>query len=217
MNFIDITILIPLAYAGWKGFKYGLIIEIFTLMALVMGIYAGIHFSDYASTFLKESLEWNSEYLPVVAFTITFLAVGAMVYFGGKAIERVVRFTGLSPINKTFGIIFSVIKMGYFMSVLIVLLESYDEKNDFIPEETKKESLLYDPVKNLSTSTIPGIKESTIFLKNALKEETEKTQMTVDQIIRAKEVADSLGIDASDAIKLKEVYDKYEGGRIVND
>lgn len=217
MNFIDITILIPLAYAGWKGFKYGLIIEIFTLMALVMGIYAGIHFSDYASTFLKESLEWNSEYLPVVAFTITFLAVGAMVYFGGKAIERVVRFTGLSPINKTFGIIFSVIKMGYFMSVLIVLLESYDEKNDFIPEETKKESLLYDPVKNLSTSTIPGIKESTIFLKNALKEETEKTQMTVDQIIRAKEVADSLGIDASDAIKLKEVYDKYEGDRIVND
>ena len=217
MNFIDITILIPLAYAGWKGFKYGLIIEIFTLMALVMGIYAGIHFSDYASTFLKESLEWNSEYLPVVAFTITFLAVGAMVYFGGKAIERVVRFTGLSPINKTFGIIFSVIKMGYFMSVLIVLLESYDEKNDFMPEETKKESLLYDPVKNLSTSTIPGIKESTIFLKNALKEETEKTQMTVDQIIRAKEVADSLGIDASDAIKLKEVYDKYEGGRIVND
>ena len=210
MNFIDIAILIPLVYAGWKGFKYGLIIEIFTLMALVMGIYAGIHFSDYASKFLKESLEWNSEYLPVVAFTITFLAVGAMVYFGGKAIERVVRFTGLSPINKTFGIIFSIIKMGYFMSVLIVLVESYDEKNDFFPEETKKESLLYEPVKNLSTKTIPGITESTIFLKNALKEETEKTQMTVDQILRAKEVADSLGIDASDAIKLKEVYDKYE-------
>ena len=210
MNFIDITILIPLAYAGWKGFKHGLIIEIFTLMALVLGIYAGIHFSDYASKFLKDSLDWNSKYLPVVAFTLTFLAVGAMVYFGGKAIERVVKFTGLSPINKTFGIIFSLIKMGYFISVLIVLLESYDEKNDFFPEETKAASLLYEPVKNLSTSTIPGITESTIFLKNALKDETEKTQMTVDQLIRAKELADSLGIDASDAVVLKEVYDKYE-------
>lgn len=217
MNFIDITILIPLAYAAWKGFKHGLIIEIFTLMALVLGIYAGIHFSDYASKFLKDTLEWNSKYLPVVAFTLTFLAVGAMVYFGGKAIERVVKFTGLSPINKTFGIIFSLIKMGYFISVLIVLLESYDEKNDFFPEETKADSLLYEPIKNLSTSTIPGITESTIFLKNALKEETEKTQMTVDQVLRAKEIADSLGIDASDAIVLKEVYDKHEGDRIVND
>ena len=173
MNFIDITILIPLAYAAWKGFKHGLIIEIFTLMALVLGIYAGIHFSDYASTFLKDALEWNSKYLPVVAFTLTFLAVGAMVYFAGKALERVVKFTGLSPINKTFGIIFSLIKMSYFISVLIVLLESYDEKNDFFPEETKTASLLYVPIKNLSTSTIPGITESTIFLKNALKEETE--------------------------------------------
>jgi membrane protein required for colicin V production len=217
MNFIDITILIPLAYAAWKGFKHGLIIEIFTLMALVLGIYAGIHFSDYASKFLKDALEWNSKYLPVVAFTLTFLAVGAMVYFGGKAIERVVKFTGLSPINKTFGIIFSLIKMGYFISVLIVLLESYDEKNDFFPEETKAASLLYEPIKNLSTSTIPGITESTIFLKNALKEETEKTQMTVDQVLRAKEIADSLGIDASDAIVLKEVYDKHEANRIVND
>jgi membrane protein required for colicin V production len=217
MNFIDITILIPLAYAGWKGFKHGLIIEIFTLMALVLGIYAGIHFSDYASKFLKDSLDWNSKYLPVIAFTLTFLAVGAMVYFAGKAIERVVKFTGLSPLNKTFGIIFSLIKMSYFISVLIVLLESYDEKSDFFPEETKKASLLYEPVKNLSTSTIPGITESTIFLKNALKDETEQTQMTVDQVLRAKELADSLGVDASDAVVLKEVYDKYEGGRIVND
>lgn len=217
MNFIDITILIPLAYAGWKGFKHGLIIEIFTLMALVLGIYTGIHFSDYASKFLKDSLDWNSKYLPVIAFTLTFLAVGAMVYFAGKAIERVVKFTGLSPLNKTFGIIFSLIKMSYFISVLIVLLESYDEKSDFFPEETKKASLLYEPVKNLSTSTIPGITESTIFLKNALKDETEQTQMTVDQVLRAKELADSLGVDASDAVVLKEVYDKYEGGRIVND
>jgi len=209
MNFIDITILIPLAYAGWKGFKYGLIIEIFTLMALVLGIYAGIHFSDSASTFLKDSFDWQSKYLPVVSFTLTFLAVGAMVYFAGKAIERVVKFTGLSPINKTFGIIFSLIKMSYFISVFIVLIESYDEKNDFFPEETKNESLLYAPVKNISTATIPGITESTIFLKNALKEETESTQMTVDQVLRAKELADSLGIDASDALVLKEVYDKY--------
>ena len=47
MNFIDVLILIPVIYAAWKGFKHGLIIEVFTLLALVVGIYAGIHFSDF--------------------------------------------------------------------------------------------------------------------------------------------------------------------------
>lgn len=209
MNFIDVLIIVPVIYAGWKGFKHGLIIEVFTLLALVVGLYAGIHFSDFVAGFLKKSLSWDSKYLPVISFTITFLAVGAMVYFAGKAIERVVKVTGLTPLNKGLGIFFGVLKMIYFVSVFIVIIESYDEKNDFFPEDSKEESLLYTPVKNVSTKTIPGISESTIFLKNAFKEESDSTGLTIDQVLRAKEIADSLGIDASDAVKIKEIHDKY--------
>jgi len=209
MNFIDVLILVPVIYAGWKGFKHGLIIEIFTLLALVVGLYAGIHFSDYVAKTLKESFSWNSEYVPVVSFTITFLAVGAMVYFAGKAIEKVVKLTGLSPVNKGFGIFFSVLKMLYFISVFIVLIESYDEKSNFFPEETKNESIFYSPVKKVSTVSIPGLSESTIFLKNAFKSEADSIGISVDEVIRAKEIADSLDIDASDAMKIKQIHDKY--------
>ena len=194
MNILDVILVLPLLFAGYKGFKYGLIIEIFTLLALLVGLYAGIHFSDYASNFIENSFNWHSKYLPVVSFTITFLAIGAMVYFAGKAIERVVRFTGLSPINKTFGILFSVVKMGYFISVFLVILESYDEKNNFFPEETKSESLLYSPVKNLSEKTIPGIAESTIFLKNKIDKEMSSTKQTLEQLERVNKTADSLQI-----------------------
>ncbi|MBI1836223.1 MAG: CvpA family protein [Flavobacteriia bacterium] len=209
MNFIDILILIPVIYAGWKGFKHGLIIEVFTLLALVVGLYAGIHLSDGISVWLKKTLEWNSEYLPVIAFTITFLAVGAMVYFAGKALERVVKIVNLTPINKGLGVIFAVLKMTYFVSVIIVLIESYDEKSDFFPEDKKETSLLYKPVKKVSTTTIPGISESTIFIKNAFKSESDSTGLTVEQVLRAKEVADSLGIEAKDAMQIKRIHDEY--------
>ena len=139
MNFLDILILVPLIYAGWKGFKHGLIIEVFTLLALVVGLYAGIHFSDGVSKWLKVTFQWDSEYLPVISFTITFLAVGAMVYFAGKAIERVVKVANLTPVNKFLGLFFAVLKMTYFVSVAIVLLESYDEKGHFFPLENKRE------------------------------------------------------------------------------
>lgn len=209
MNFIDVLLLIPIFYAVYKGFKNGFIIEICTLLALLVGIYAGIHLSDGTANLLKSNWNFDSEYMPVIAFTITFLGIGALVFFGGKMLEKVVDVAHLTPLNKFLGVLFSLIKIIYFISVFVVLLESYDEKGDFIKEETKSESLLYEPIKELSLTTIPRLKESTIFLTNAFKAEQDSTGMTVQQILRAKEVADSLGIDANDAMELKRVYDEY--------
>jgi membrane protein required for colicin V production len=208
MSIVDILILIPLGYAAWKGFQHGIIIEVFTLLALLVGIYAGIHFSDVTANWMKNSLGWDSEYLPAIAFTITFLGIGAMVYFAGKMIEQVVKVTNLTPINKAFGIVFAVLKMTYFVSVFMVLLESYDEKGDFLPPSMKEKSLLYNPILKVSTTTIPALKESTLFVKNALQ--SDSTNLSVEQILRAKEIADSLGIDAQDGKELYDVYQKYE-------
>jgi membrane protein required for colicin V production len=209
MNFLDILILIPIAYGAYKGFKHGFVIELFTLLAILVGIYVGIHFSDYTANWLKSSFDWHSEYLPVVAFTITFLGVGAMIYFGGKMIEKMIKVVQLSMVNKFLGVLFATIKSLYIVSVLLVLIESYDEKGNFFPEKTKANSVLYEPVKNVSTETVPALGESTIFLKNALQNETDSTGLTVDQVLRAKEIADSLGIDANDAKQILEVHQKY--------
>lgn len=209
MNFLDILILIPIGYGAYKGFKHGFVIELFTLLAILVGIYVGIHFSDYTANWLKTSFDWDSEYLPVVAFTLTFLGVGAMIFFGGKMVEQMIKIVQLSPLNKFLGVIFATLKSLYIVSVLLVLIESYDEKSNFFPEKTKAHSLLYEPVKDVSTETVPALGESTIFLKNALHNETDSTGLTVDQVLRAKEVADSLGIDANDAKQILEVHRKY--------
>jgi membrane protein required for colicin V production len=211
MNFVDVLILVPLIYAGWKGFKHGVIIEVFTLLALLVGIYAGIHSSDFAANWLRNSVGWESLYVPTVAFTLTFLAVGAMVYFAGKMIEQMVKVTNLTPVNKFAGIFFAVLKMSYFVSVFLVLVESYDEKGDFFPQETKESSLLYQPVFKLSTSSIPALKNSTLFVQNMF--ENDSLKLSIDQIIRAKTIADSLGIDAQDGKELYDVYNKYENGK----
>ncbi|TNF49088.1 MAG: CvpA family protein [Bacteroidetes bacterium] len=209
MNFLDVLLIVPLIYAGYKGFKHGLIIEVFTLMALFLGLYAGINFSDFVAGKLKDIFGWDSPYAPTICFTVIFLGIGAMVYFAGVMIQRMVRVVNLSPIDKFFGVFFGVLKMTYILSVILVLIESYDEKGDFFPEEKKDGSLLYHPVKNLSTYTVPGLDNSTIFIKNAFKEESDSTGLTVDQVLRAKEVADSLGIDANDAVEIKRVYDEH--------
>ena len=170
MNLLDIFILIPIGFGIWRGFKKGFIIELFTFLALFIGLYAGIHFSDGVASFLKDQFSMTSEYVPTIAFTVTFLLVGAMVYFAGIAIEKAVKAVKLSLPNRLLGAIFGGVKMMLFAGTAILLIESYDEKSDIISEETKEDSLLFLPVENATAFVIPSLKNSTIFLKNALQD-----------------------------------------------
>jgi membrane protein required for colicin V production len=208
MNLIDVVILVPIIYAAWKGFKHGLIIEIFTLLALFVGLYAGIHFSDLTANILRKNVGLSSKYIPVIAFSITFLGIGAMVYFLGKTIERIIKVTQLTPINKLAGVFFSVLKYIYILSTILILLESYDEKIGFFPSKMKEESLLYHPIMQVSKTSIPGMKESTIFVHNLL--DTDTSTYTLKEIRRAKFLADSIGVQTNDSIKLREIYFTYE-------
>lgn len=168
MNFIDIIFIILLIYAAWHGFKKGFIIELFTFLALFIGLYAGIHFSDIAANGLKSTFNISSDYLPTISFTIVFLIVGAMVYFGGKALEKVVSVVQLSMANKFLGVFFSMLKMTFVFGGIILLAESYDEKGDFLKEETKEGSISYFPVKKIVTVCIPAFEQSALFLKETL-------------------------------------------------
>jgi membrane protein required for colicin V production len=205
MNFIDILLIVPLGYAAWRGFKKGFIIEVFTLLALLVGLYAGIHFSDWTANLIKGNVDMEDSYLPVIAFTLTFLAVGAMVYFAGKMLEQMVRVVNLSPLNKILGVVFGLIKMVYTLSVVLILVETYDERGDFLPEDQKEDSLLYAPIKVVAAATIPAIEESSIWLKNNFSVLDEESDVTADDLIRLKETADSLGITLEDLQQLREL------------
>ncbi|WP_051568683.1 CvpA family protein [Crocinitomix catalasitica] len=173
MNYLDFIFLIPIIVSAWRGFKKGLVIELFTLLALLLGIYGGIHFSDYAANFLKVQVGLDSEYLPVVSFTLTFLAIGAMVYFAGKMVEQGLKLVALGTLNKFAGMVFGITKMVFILSAILVILESYDEKSKFIPDDLKTESLLYQPLKATSLKTIPALEYSDLFRKTLFSTEEE--------------------------------------------
>ncbi len=170
VNFLDIFIGVAIIYGTWAGFRKGLIIELFMFLALFLGLYASIRFSDFFSGLLLEWFDSDSKYLPVISFTILFLLVGAMVYFAGKTIEKIVKVVQLSLVNKFAGALFGGLKFALLVGGLILVVEAYEEKANFIDEETKEESLLYLPLKKATVGMIPALGESTMFLKNALKE-----------------------------------------------
>ena len=75
MNILDLIILIPLAWSAYKGFSKGLIISVASLLALLLGIYGSIRFSDITSGYLIDHFEFSSQYLPIISFAITFILI----------------------------------------------------------------------------------------------------------------------------------------------
>ncbi len=56
MNWLDIVLAIPLLWFTYKGFRNGLIIELASLAALILGIFIALHFSFYAEDYLRRKL-----------------------------------------------------------------------------------------------------------------------------------------------------------------
>jgi membrane protein required for colicin V production len=162
MNFIDILIIVPIIFGAYRGFKNGLVLEVFLLLALFVGLYVGINFSEFFSDKLKSWFGWDNQYLPIITFSIIFIAIGAMIYFLGITLDKLIKAVKLTLVNKIFGGVFSSIKTLYFVSVTLILISAYDKNGSFIPEKAREGSLLYQPTISFSTQTVPGFSESNI-------------------------------------------------------
>jgi membrane protein required for colicin V production len=154
MNFIDFIILIPLLWGAIRGFSKGLIIEIASLVALIIGIFVGIHFSY----FITSLIGIKSAYAPLIGFVVTFVLVVLVVFIFAKILEKSINLLALGIVNKLAGAFFSAVKFAFILSVLIMFIERMDSSGKIISQETRKSSLLYEPVGHIAPAVFPLIK-----------------------------------------------------------
>jgi membrane protein required for colicin V production len=153
MNYLDIILAVPLLWAIYRGFTKGFIIEVASLIAIVLGIYGAIHFSYYISDLLK----LKSEYSALISFAITFIVIIIIVYLLAKMLEKSVNLLALGFFNKLAGAFFSLLKVAFILSVLLIIINKIDYKTGIIPEKIKYGSMLYPPVSSIAPLIIPKL------------------------------------------------------------
>lgn len=157
MNLLDIILLIPLLWLGYRGFRKGLIIELASLAALVLGIYASIHFSWFAAGLLDRWLNIEPKYMSIVSFIATFIAVVVLVYSIGKIIEKMVDMVALGFLNKLLGSVFGLLKAVLFLSVVLLLIATFDKNEKVISPKMKEESMFFRPIASVIPMLIPRL------------------------------------------------------------
>ncbi|RTZ59352.1 MAG: CvpA family protein [Gammaproteobacteria bacterium] len=155
MNYIDIVLGIILALTAFGGFRKGLIVEVASLAALVLGIWGAIEFSYITSNFLIENFDWKWEYLNIVSFIITFIIIIVIVHFVAKVVTKLVETVMLGFVNKLAGLVFGLLKGALILSIVLLFFDSINDSIGIVSEKTKNESQMYEPLKNLAPSIFP--------------------------------------------------------------
>ena len=137
MNYFDVIILIPLIWFAYKGFSHGFIRELVSLLAFAVGLYS-LRYTD------KVAAAINNEAIPEqVYYVITFLGVLIVVFLLGKLAERIIKLVIPDIVNNLAGAIFGACKVALFFGFVVYLLNSFDDKQIILSQETRQESFCY--------------------------------------------------------------------------
>lgn len=152
---IDIAFVILFFLAAIKGFKRGLIIAVFSILALVIGLAAAIKLSAVAAVHIGKSVSITDKWLPIVSFAAVFITVIILVRLGAKFIEKVLRFGMLGWANRLGGILFYFILYSIVLSILIF----YAEQLHILKPSTIHSSATYPYIQPLGPRIINAIGE----------------------------------------------------------
>jgi membrane protein required for colicin V production len=159
---IDLGLLILMLMALYKGYSRGLVIALFSFLALLVGLAAAIKLSAVAATYLKGSLHVGTRWLPLLAFLLVFIAAVLLVRMGAAFLDRSVKWAMLGWLNRLGGIL---LYACLYLMVYSVLL-FYATRMSWLDPKTMAASRTYAFIEPWGPRVMGGIGSVLPFFAN---------------------------------------------------
>ncbi len=164
--FLDIIILALLILAIYKGFTKGLIVGLFSFVAIFVGLAAATKLSAVVAKQIGGTVKVSEHWLPVLSFIVVFIAVLLLVRIGAKALEKTVELAMLGWVNRIGGIVFYILIYLGIASVAIF----YAEQLKWLQPDVKEKSVAYPYVAPIGPKAISAIGYAIPVFKDTFKE-----------------------------------------------
>jgi membrane protein required for colicin V production len=165
---IDLIFGILLVLAVFKGFQRGLIVGVFSMLALLVGLAAALKLSTVVAGYIGNSVNVSAEWLPFVSFLAVFIIVVLLIRLGAKAIESAVEVVMLGWLNRLGGILLYIAMYTLVYSVLLF----YAGKMEILQPETMQKSITYEWIQPLGPKVIGWIGQVLPWFKDMFGELT---------------------------------------------
>lgn len=141
--FLDLICFFFLLTGIVKGYRKGLIVALFSIIAFIAGIAAAIKFSAVASEKLAPHFSSLGKWLPLFSFLLVFILIVLAVNLLAKLLQTAVETLLLGWINRIGGMVFYVLIYCVFFSVLIFYATQMQLINSSYIENSQSYSILY--------------------------------------------------------------------------
>jgi len=178
MNYIDIILSIPLLWGLYKGLKRGIIKELTSLLALILGIYGAVHFSEQLQSIFQANISIDDSLLPIISFAASFILIVLLVRLIGLLLDKIIKMADLGMISRLLGGVFGMLKTALIISAILLVFNTLDYQLEIIPKEQKKNSLLHQPISEMVSLLIRDVEDG-----NNLIEEAEKIWQEAEEVI----------------------------------
>lgn len=163
---LDIVFIILLVFAVIKGFQRGLIVGVFSFVAVIVGLAAAIKLSAVMADYLGETTSVSKQWLPALSFLIVFIAVVLLIRLGANLLQKSVEAVMMGWANRLGGIIFYVAIYTIVYSILLF----YATQLKLLSPETAERSVVYAVIAPWGPGLIDAIGSVLPFFKNMFKE-----------------------------------------------
>lgn len=154
MNWLDIVLGLVLLGGIVSGYKNGIIGEVASLAALILGIWGAVKFSWWTANIIT-SLGINSDYMHIISFIVTFIVIVILIHLLAQFLNKLLESLALGFVNRIAGMAVGIIKAALIVSVILVVIDALDENSRVIKESAKQESLFYEPIANIVPTILP--------------------------------------------------------------
>ncbi|MBZ9777766.1 CvpA family protein [Psychroflexus sp. CAK8W] len=159
MNMIDIVLGIFLLLGFIRGFQKGFIVELAGIVALLAGIFGGIKYGYFAEGYLENWTDWTVSSIEIASFFIVFIGIVVLVSILAKILTTIVHSIALGLINRIFGALFGVIKMGLFILIILLIFDYINGEGRFISGTKLQESVIVSTIRELSSTLLPSLEQ----------------------------------------------------------
>ncbi|RXK80875.1 CvpA family protein [Filimonas effusa] len=160
--FIDIIFILLVVLAIIKGLRKGLIVALFSFLAIITGIAAALKLSATVAVWLHDHTNMGTRWLPFLSFLIVMVAVVLIVRWVAALIEAGMEMVLMGWINKLGGVVLYLVLYITIFSVLLF----YAAQMGLFKAETISESKSYTFVAPWGPKAIDAMAVVIPFLKN---------------------------------------------------
>lgn len=125
-KWIDLVILVFLALGLLKGFKKGLVRELFSLLGAILAIIIAYHSYQSLALLLLQNYQLTVWQGQVISFVALIMGISLLGAFFGYLWSKAISYTPFAILDHLAGAIFGVAKVVFVVLIVLVLLSAAD-------------------------------------------------------------------------------------------